>query len=371
MPYAPNDWHEPAITALFRKKRLACRPIWLRSVTGQCKKCDVASSGQKQRSGFDTHSQASGRLNRLDDSFLKSQRIGLPHSRIIAVAPRRTADFRKQSPMNKMSKAEAVPSINQAWSAIDETRGLAGKVALVTGGTSGIGQATIWALAAAGAKVVFAGRREVEGAFVQGAVGSAGGDACFIRADVASEADLQGLVEATVAKHGRLDLAFNNAGIESVGALTDISEADYREAFDTNVWGVMAAMKHEIRAMMSTGGGAIVNTTSIAGHVGTPTLSLLTATKHAVEGLTKAAALEFAQRGIRINAVAPAATVTPMTDRLFDGSNERRASFVAMIPAGRLGRVEEVAGAVLFLLSDAASFITGESLRVDGGYLAQ
>ena len=272
--------------------------------------------------------------------------------------------------MNTMSKTEATYN-NQAWPAANDARGLAGKVALVTGGTSGIGQATVSALAAAGAKVVFAGRREAGGASVAATAVAVGGNAWFVRADVAREADLQGLVEAILAKHGRLDLAFNNAGIGTVGALTDISEADYREAFDTNVWGVMAAMKHEIRAMMGTGGGAIVNTTSVFGHVGTPNFGLYTATKHAVEGLTKAAALEYAQRGVRVNAVVPAAIVTPMTDRMIDGSDERRASFAAMNPTGRLGRVKEVAGAVLFLLSDAASFITGDSLRVDGGYVAQ
>jgi NAD(P)-dependent dehydrogenase (short-subunit alcohol dehydrogenase family) len=249
--------------------------------------------------------------------------------------------------------------------------GLAGKVALVTGGTGGIGRATAFALAAAGAKVVLAGRRELDGASVQAAIVAGGGEARFVCADVAVEAELQFLVKQTVATYGRLDLAFNNAGLDVLGPLTEVTEADYRRLFDVNLWGVLAAMKHEIIAMLATGGGAIVNTSSVAGHVGAPNFSLYAASKHAVEGLTKTAALEYARHGIRVNSVAPAFIATPMVDRLVGDSIERREGLAAMVPAGRIGRVEEVANAVLFLLSDASPFITGDSLRVDGGWVAQ
>ena len=250
-------------------------------------------------------------------------------------------------------------------------KGLAGKVALVTGGTSGIGRATAVALAAAGAKVVFAGRREQDGASAQAAIMAAGGEARFVRADVAVEADLEALVKETVAIYGRLDLAFNNAGLDILGPLTGVSEADYRRLFDVNLWGVMAAMKHEIGEMLRTGGGAIVNTSSVAGHVGAPNFSLYAASKHAVEGLTKTAALEYARHGIRVNSVAPAFIATAMVDRLVGDSIEHREGLAALVPAGRIGTVEEVASAVLFLLSDAAAFITGDSLRIDGGWVAQ
>lgn len=250
-------------------------------------------------------------------------------------------------------------------------KGLAGKVALITGGTSGIGRATAFALAAAGAKVVFAGRRELEGTSAQTAIAAAGGEARFIRADVAVETELRILVKETVATYGRLDLAFNNAGLDILGPLTDVTEADYRRLFDVNLWGVVAAMKHEITAMLRTGGGAIVNTSSVAGHVGTPNFSLYAASKHAVEGLTKTAALEYARHGIRVNSIAPAFIATPMLDRLVGDSIERRDGLAALVPAGRIGRVEEVANAVLFLLSDASLFVTGDSLRVDGGWVAQ
>jgi NAD(P)-dependent dehydrogenase (short-subunit alcohol dehydrogenase family) len=250
-------------------------------------------------------------------------------------------------------------------------KGLHGKVALITGGTSGIGRATALALAAAGAKVVFAGRRESEGASAQAAIIAAGGDARFVRADVVIETDLRALVRETVATYGRLDLAFNNAGLDILGPLTSVTEADYHRLFDVNLWGVLAAMKHEIISMLKTGGGAIVNTSSVAGHVGAANFSLYAASKHAVEGLTKTAALEYARHGIRVNSVAPAFIATAMVDRLVGDSIEQRQGLAAMVPAGRIGTAEEVANAVLFLLSDAATFITGDSLRVDGGWIAQ
>ena len=247
-----------------------------------------------------------------------------------------------------------------------------GKVVLVTGGTSGIGKATAIAFAQEGAKVVLSGRREQEGLAVVEEITKAGGVAHFVQADVAKEADVKRLVESTVAKFGRLDVAFNNAGVEMVGALTEVTEADYRRVFDINVWGVVASMKYEIAAMLKTGGGAIINTSSVGGHIGMANVSLYVATKHAVEGLTKSAALEYAKQGIRVTAVAPAAIVTEMLDRFAGGEHsEQGKAFAAMHPVGRMGRAEEVAAAVLYLASDAASFTTGISLPVDGGYLAQ
>jgi NAD(P)-dependent dehydrogenase (short-subunit alcohol dehydrogenase family) len=245
------------------------------------------------------------------------------------------------------------------------------KVALITGGTSGIGAVTAAAFARAGAKVVVSGRRTAEGEAVVAEIKAAGGEALFVQADVAREADVRALVEKAVAVYGRLDAAFNNAGVESAGPLVEASEAEYRRVFDINVWGVVTAMKYEIAAMLKTGGGAIVNTSSVLGHQGMAGVSLYAGAKHAVEGLTKAAALEFARRGIRVNAVAPAAIETPMVDRFVGTEGAGRNHLAGLHPVGRLGRSEEIAGAVLYLCSEAASFITGTSLKVDGGWTAQ
>lgn len=245
------------------------------------------------------------------------------------------------------------------------------KVALVTGGTSGIGRATALAFAKAGAKVVIAGRRETEGAIVVAEIQAAGGEALFIRADVAVESEVRQLVERTVAAYGRLDVAFNNAGIEWAGPLANATEADYRRIFDINVWGVVTSLKYEIPAMLASGGGAIVNTSSVAGHIGMAGVSLYVASKHAVEGVTKSVALEFARQGIRVNAVAPAAIKTDMVDRFVGKEGDQRNYLASLHPVGRMGTAREIADAVLFLCSDAASFITGESVKVDGGFTAQ
>jgi NAD(P)-dependent dehydrogenase (short-subunit alcohol dehydrogenase family) len=245
------------------------------------------------------------------------------------------------------------------------------KVAIVTGGTSGIGRAAAVALAAAGARVVVGSRREKEGGELVAAIEAAGGQALFVRTDVADEADVARLVEAATSSHGRLDLAFNNAGIELGGPVEAITHADFRRVFDINVWGVAAAMKHEVAAMLRTGAGAIVNTSSITGHVGIADFSLYNASKHAVEGLTKTAALELAGRGIRVNAVAPAFIATPMVERFVGAAGEARDELAAMHPVGRLGRVDEVVAAVMFLLSDQSAFTTGVSLPVDGGWTAR
>jgi NAD(P)-dependent dehydrogenase (short-subunit alcohol dehydrogenase family) len=242
------------------------------------------------------------------------------------------------------------------------------KVALVTGGTSGIGKATAIAFARAGAKVVLTGRREKEGAQVVAEIKKLGGDAAFIRADVAKDADVKAMVDFTVDKFGRLDVAFNNAGVEWKGPLDQATEAEYRRIFDINVWGVLNSMRHEIPVMLKNGGGAIVNTSSAAGHVGLPEVSVYIASKHAVEGLTKAVALEFAKRNIRINAVAPGVIATEMFDRF--AGDELRDQITSITPVGRVGAAEEIAAAVLYLCSDDAKFTTGTSLVVDGGFIA-
>jgi NAD(P)-dependent dehydrogenase (short-subunit alcohol dehydrogenase family) len=243
-----------------------------------------------------------------------------------------------------------------------------GKVALVTGGTSGIGKATAIAFARAGAKVVLSGRREKEGAQVVAEIKKLGGEAAFVRADVAKDADVQAMIKFTVDKFGKIDIAFNNAGVEFKGPLDQATEAEYRRVFDINVWGVLNSMRHEIPVMLKNGGGAIINTSSVAGHVGLAQVSVYIASKHAVEGLTKSVALEFAKQNIRINAIAPGVIATEMLDRFADDA--LRDQLAAITPVGRIGASEEIAAAVLYLASDAAKFTTGTSLVVDGGFIA-
>ena len=244
-----------------------------------------------------------------------------------------------------------------------------GKVALVTGGTSGIGKTTAIEFARAGAKVVLTGHREKEGAQVVAEIKKLGGDAGFVRADVAKDADVKAMVDFTVGKFGRLDVAFNNAGVEWKGPLDQATEAEYRRIFDINVWGVLNSMRHEIPVMLKNGGGAIVNTSSAAGHVGLAQVSVYIASKHAVEGLTKSVALEFAKQNIRINAIAPGVIATEMFDRFAGG--ELRDQITSIVPVGRVGASEEIAAAVLYLCSDNAKYTVGTSLVVDGGFIAQ
>jgi NAD(P)-dependent dehydrogenase (short-subunit alcohol dehydrogenase family) len=249
------------------------------------------------------------------------------------------------------------------------TKKFSDKVALVTGGTSGIGKTTAIEFARAGAKVVLTGRREKEGAQVVAEIKKLGGEAAFVRADVAKDADVKRMVEFTVHKFGRLDIAFNNAGVEWKGPLDQATEAEYRRVFDVNVWGVLNSMRHEIPVMLKNGGGAIVNTSSVAGHVGLAQVSVYIASKHAVEGLTKSVALEFAKQNIRINAIAPGVIATEMLDRF--AGDELRDQLTSIIPVARIGASEEIAAAVLYLCSDNAKFTTGTSLVVDGGFIAQ
>ena len=252
-----------------------------------------------------------------------------------------------------------------------QSRAYENKVVLVTGGTSGIGKATAIAFAHAGAKVILTGRRQKEGQAVTDEIERGGGTAAFFQADFSKEAEVQAAVDFAVATHSRLDVAFNNAGVEALGPLAEITEEKYRATYDLNVWGVLSAMKHEVAAMLKGGGGAIVNTTSTFGHVGAAQVTLYVGTKHAVEGMTKCVALEFARQNIRVNTVSPAAIATDMIDRFVGKEGAVRDGMVASHPVGRLGQPEEVAAAVLYLCSDDAKFTTGTSLKVDGGWLAQ
>src|SRR5437868_12406862 len=252
---------------------------------------------------------------------------------------------------------------------MNNNRTFEGKVALVTGGTSGIGKTTAIAFARAGAKVDFSGRPEKECAQSVAEIKKLGGDAAFVRADVAKDADVKAMVKFAVDKYGRLDIAFNNAGVEWKGPVDQATEAEYRRIFDINVWGVLNSMRHEIPAMLKSGGGAIVNTSSVAGHVGLAQVSIYIASKHAVEGLTKSVALEFAKQSIRINAIAPGVIATEMFDRFAEGAS--RDQMTSMIPVGRSGVTKEIAAAVLYLCSDDAKFTVGTSLVVDGGWVAQ
>jgi NAD(P)-dependent dehydrogenase (short-subunit alcohol dehydrogenase family) len=246
---------------------------------------------------------------------------------------------------------------------------LKGKTALVTGGTSGIGAATVLALADAGANVVFTGRRRPEGdALVAKAAGKPG-KVRFVQGDVTDEAHLADAVNAAKSLGGRLDLAFNNAGVELIGVpVAELTAEAYHKVFNINVLGVALSMKHQIRAMLSdTKGGSIVNTASIAASVGMATGGVYIASKHAVLGFTRTAALEVAKEKIRVNTVSPGAIETEMYDR-FAKDDQTRSYMASLHPIGRVGTSQEVTDAVLFLLSDEASFITGHDLRVDGGF---
>jgi NAD(P)-dependent dehydrogenase (short-subunit alcohol dehydrogenase family) len=243
-------------------------------------------------------------------------------------------------------------------------------VVLITGALTGIGRATALAFAREGAHVVVSGRRDEAGQALAAELRELGAQAEYIRADVRREDDVRGLVDQTVARFGRLDVAVNNAGTEGQpGPLTEQSAETYAATFDTNVLGTVLSLKHEFRVMQAQGHGSIVNLSSLLGQRAVPGASLYAASKHAVEGLTKAAALEAASFGVRVNAVAPGPVETGMLNR-FTGSADRKAGMIAGIPLQRAGVPEEIAQAIVFLASDKASFITGQILGADGGKLA-
>jgi NAD(P)-dependent dehydrogenase (short-subunit alcohol dehydrogenase family) len=262
---------------------------------------------------------------------------------------------------------------------------LEGKVALVTGGTSGIGKATAIAMGVAGAKVVFSGRREPEGENVANSIRQSGAECLFVRSDVSSEADVKALVEKTVASYGTLDVVFNNAGIDlPTKPLHEQSVEDFDKLMAINVRGLFLCMKYQIQQMLtqrSAGGGSgccveqaqgagvIINNSSMGGIIGFAGGSPYIASKHAVMGLTRSAALDYAKQGIRINAVNPGMIATEMTNRL-SAAGITLEQLASIVPMGRLGQSEEIAATVVFLCSDAASYITGQSLLVDGGYTA-
>lgn len=247
-----------------------------------------------------------------------------------------------------------------------------GKVVLITGGGTGIGRTTAIMFANEGANVVIGNRNEERGRAVVNEITDAGGQATFLRTDVVNEADVKALVNHAIETFGRIDVAFNNAGIE--GAIAPTHEAtieNFDNVWNVNVRGLWFCMHHVIKQMLAQGdGGSIINNSSIAGVIGFPAFAHYIASKHAVMGLTKSAALEYATAGIRVNAVNPAVIETPMADRLGESFGMNDDEMAAMHPVGRTGRPEEVATVVLFLASDESSFITGQPILIDGGFTA-
>lgn len=243
-------------------------------------------------------------------------------------------------------------------------------IVLITGALTGIGRATALAFARDGARLIVSGRRDEAGRALVDELHALGAEADYVRADVRHEDDIRHLVDQAVARFGGLDVAVNNAGTEGpLGPLTQQTIENYVATFDTNVLGVILSLKHELRVMTAQKHGAIINISSVAGHRGSPVAAIYAATKHAVEGLTKSAALEAAATGVRVNAVAPGPIETEMLTR-FTGNAEKKAAFVDALPLKRAGTPEEIAETIVFLASDKASFITGQSVAVDGGKLA-
>jgi NAD(P)-dependent dehydrogenase (short-subunit alcohol dehydrogenase family) len=246
-----------------------------------------------------------------------------------------------------------------------------GKVALVTGGNAGIGRAIALAFAKEGAKVVVAARRQEEGEETVKQINENGSEAIFVRTDVAKESDVKAMVKKAVDTYGRLDFAINNAGIlQEIQPLVEQSEETFDRVMDINAKGVFLSMKHEVPELLKNG-GTIVNMSSILGSIGVAGVGIYVASKHAVIGLTKAAALEFAKSGIRVNAIAPAAIETDMYNSFIKGDEEKKKAFENLHPIGRAGKPEEIASAAVWLCSQGASFVTGQTIFVDGGYTIQ
>ncbi|TLY10037.1 MAG: SDR family oxidoreductase [Thaumarchaeota archaeon] len=246
------------------------------------------------------------------------------------------------------------------------------KVAIVTGASSGIGRVTAVALAKEGIRVSLAARRDKEGEETLRLLKESGGEGIFVRTDVSNENDVRSLVEETVKTFGRLDYAFNNAGaVEDPAPFASKTSSLFDKIMNVNVKGTWLSMKYEIPQMLKNGGGALVNNSSVFGVIANPQLPLYTASKHAVLGLTKAAALEYAKAGIRINAIAPGAIETEMMEQSIGNDKQLREALVALHPIGRPGKPEEIANAVIWLLSDKASFLTGHTLLVDGGWVSR
>ena len=243
-------------------------------------------------------------------------------------------------------------------------------VVLITGALTGIGRAAAVEFARKGNRVVVSGRKEDAGEALIAELRTLGAEAEFVRADVRSEDDVRRLIDRTVERFGRLDAAVNNAGTEGKpGPVVDQTAESYADTFDTNVLGTLLSLKHELRVMTAQGSGSIVNISSTYGHEGAKGASVYVGSKHAVEGITKSAALEAAASGVRVNAVAPGPTETGMLNR-FTGTAERKRALLSGVPLGRIGQPEEIARAIVFLASDAASFVTGQVVTADGGKTA-
>lgn len=245
---------------------------------------------------------------------------------------------------------------------------LQGKVALILGGSSGIGEATAICFAGVGAKVIVAGRRSTEGENTVRQIQEQGGEAFFVKTDVSIESDVAAVVDKTMSKYGRMDYAFNNAGVGKVTPLTSMTESEWDNIVDINLKGVFFALKYEILAMLQQGYGAIVNTASISGVVGMPGLSAYSASKGGVIALTRSAAIEYAKSNIRVNSVSLGTIQTSALDQV---PPDLLREIEEGHPIGRIGKCTEVAEAVLWLCSDKSSFITGHNMMVDGGYSAQ